>query len=54
MQVTKDNFQTELPKIKRAIDECDFLAFDTELTGLSSGKHAKINALDTIEQRYVS
>ena len=33
MQVTKDNFEEALPSIRKCIDECDFMAFDTEFTG---------------------
>lgn len=33
-QVTRHNFESAFPAIKEAIDECDFVAFDCEMTGL--------------------
>lgn len=51
MEVTKENFDKVLPLIAEAIKECDFLAFDTELTGLAS-RNSRIMALDTVEERY--
>ncbi|XP_055943527.1 poly(A)-specific ribonuclease PARN-like isoform X1 [Argiope bruennichi] len=51
MEVTKSNFEELLPSIKKAIDECDFLAIDTELTGLYNARSEE-HAFDTMEERY--
>lgn len=50
MEVTKSNFTALLPNVQKAIDECDFLAVDTELTGLST--RVTEHAFDTIAERY--
>jgi len=51
MEVTKENFDQVLPVIAEAIKECDFLAFDTELTGLTT-RGQRITGLDSVEERY--
>ena len=33
MEIPRQQFQSKLPIIKEAIDECDFIAIDTELSG---------------------
>lgn len=33
-QVTRHNFDTAAQNIKEALEECDFIAFDCEMTGL--------------------
>lgn len=33
MEIPRQQFQQMLPTIKKAIDECDFIAIDTELSG---------------------
>lgn len=33
MEIIKDNFEASLPMLKKAIEECDFVAMDTEMTG---------------------
>ena len=33
MEVLRDNFHAELPYIKEAIDECEFIAIDAEFSG---------------------
>lgn len=50
MDVIKTNFIELLPKIKKSIDEADFIAIDTELTGL--GKERTFNLFDTQAERY--
>ncbi|GIY85671.1 poly(A)-specific ribonuclease PARN [Caerostris darwini] len=52
MEVTKSNFEKLLPSIKQSIDECDFIAIDTELTGLYSSRSEE-HAFDTMEERYL-
>jgi len=37
MEVTNKNFNDVLPMVLQAIDECDFMAMDAELSGLDSG-----------------
>jgi hypothetical protein len=34
MDITKDNFQENLELIKTSIHEADFIAFDTEFSGI--------------------
>lgn len=34
MQVTKDNFDSTMPLVTQAVQECAFVAFDCEMTGL--------------------
>jgi len=36
VEVLRDNFYSELPWIKAAIEECDFIAIDAEFSGRSS------------------
>jgi hypothetical protein len=35
MQVTRSNFRAALPSVKAALAECQFFAFDCEMTGLT-------------------
>ncbi|CAO3613665.1 unnamed protein product [Cunninghamella blakesleeana] len=50
MEISRQDFVRKLPTVKAAIDECDFMAIDTELSGL----HRPINKkrFDTLENRY--
>ncbi|KAF5296497.1 hypothetical protein FQR65_LT01486 [Abscondita terminalis] len=50
MEVTNINFYELIPEIKEAINKCDFIAIDCELTGLNTGND--INAFDTQKQYY--
>jgi poly(A)-specific ribonuclease len=50
MEVTKRNFAELYPSVKDAINECDFIAIDTELTGLST--QVTEHSFDTISERY--
>ena len=43
------DFARELPNITRHIEECDFVAFDTEFSGLG---RQTIGAFDTPAQAY--
>lgn len=63
MDVTRDNFVSLLPLIKHSIASADFIAFDTEfsgifhlfltkLIGLSVGFEDKGHEYDTVEDRY--
>ncbi|KAF9937804.1 hypothetical protein BGZ75_008650 [Mortierella antarctica] len=36
MEILKENFEASLPLLQKAIAECDFVAMDTEMTGLSA------------------
>ncbi|XP_072155303.1 poly(A)-specific ribonuclease PARN isoform X2 [Bemisia tabaci] len=51
MEVTKDNFQSLLPDIKKSIDEASFLAIDGEFTGLNDGG-PRANPFDTPAQYF--
>jgi hypothetical protein len=37
MEVVRENFETLFPEVIQAINEADFIAFDTELTGMKDG-----------------
>jgi hypothetical protein len=37
MDITQLNFEQNLPMIKRSIETADFIAFDTEFSGLCVG-----------------
>lgn len=50
MDVTRDNFVAIFPFIEKSIKECDFIAFDTEFTGLYDRK--KVNFFDLPYHRY--
>jgi hypothetical protein len=53
VDVTRDNFEATLPSIKEALDECEFFAFDCEMTGLFLDGH-KHEYLDDMQDRWVS
>lgn len=53
MEVTKDNFFEVLPQIQKSIAECDFMALDLEMTGLTSGKMERQKPWDSAQQRYL-
>ncbi|KAI1293799.1 Poly(A)-specific ribonuclease PARN [Halotydeus destructor] len=50
MDVTRDNFVALLPEIEEAIKTSDFVAIDTEFSGLRKGKSG--NLFDVHEERY--
>jgi poly(A)-specific ribonuclease len=52
MEVTRHNFDTILPHIKQALDECTFFSFDCEMTGLFLGDRNQGSFFDDIEERY--
>ncbi|TPX39674.1 hypothetical protein SeLEV6574_g07061 [Synchytrium endobioticum] len=52
MQVLKSTFSAVLPTIQDAIKQADFIAVDTELTGLSAGASTNYSSLDTPQERY--
>ncbi|CAO3650603.1 unnamed protein product [Cunninghamella echinulata] len=51
MEVLKSNFEESYPEIKKAILEADFIAIDTEFTGLTTSGTQFHNA-DDIQTRY--
>ncbi|KAI9270549.1 ribonuclease H-like domain-containing protein [Phascolomyces articulosus] len=51
MEIPRQQFHSKLQVIKEAIDECDFIAIDTELSGLHRPGGSK--RLDTLENRYI-
>jgi hypothetical protein len=53
MEVTTENFPDSLIELEAAIHECDFVAIDTELTGLRSSKEEKVRFLDTQAEYYL-
>ncbi|KAJ1799413.1 hypothetical protein LPJ59_001845 [Coemansia sp. RSA 2399] len=52
MDVTRENFKTALSEFKRAIEACDFVAMDMEMTGLYENREQQPNRMDTKEERY--
>lgn len=50
--VSKGNFGSLLPSILHHIKEADFVAFDTELTGLTTGSASRYFYYDDIPERY--
>ncbi|KAI9093447.1 ribonuclease H-like domain-containing protein [Phlyctochytrium arcticum] len=53
MEVLRNSFEALLPVVKDAIDAADFIAIDTELTGLGIEEAHRPEFLDTAEERYV-
>ncbi|KAG9294617.1 hypothetical protein G9A89_008096 [Geosiphon pyriformis] len=51
MEILKDNFQELLPTIEKAIKEADFIALDTELTGLND-RIEQIKIFDDPQSRF--
>jgi hypothetical protein len=52
MDITTQNFEQELARIKQAIKECDFIAMDTEFTGLNFGENSKRTNIDNSNVLY--
>lgn len=52
VDVVRDNFSSLFPRIEECIKECDFLAIDTEFTGLHATREDTVSLFDTIEERY--
>ena len=50
-QVTRKNFEDVLPEVAAGLDDCDFFAFDCEMTGLNETDNSS-NYMDDIEDRY--
>ncbi|KAG0054289.1 hypothetical protein BGZ83_011494 [Gryganskiella cystojenkinii] len=51
VEVLRDNFYSELPWIKTAIDECDFIAIDAEFSGLHTEPNKRTHTT-TMEEGY--
>ncbi|XP_077996074.1 poly(A)-specific ribonuclease PNLDC1-like isoform X2 [Glandiceps talaboti] len=51
-EILRTQFEHELPKILEVIHRCDFIAIDTEFTGLKTGESDKPSLFDTPEDRY--
>ena len=52
MDITQENFIQSLPLIKKSIRTADFIAFDSEFSGLSVGFDDKQHDYDTVEDKY--
>lgn len=52
MDITKENFSALLPQISETIQNCDFIAIDTELSGLMREKSS--NRFDLPEERFAT
>lgn len=53
LEVTRDNYVSQLPNILKTISASQFITFDTELTGLCMNRASRYSALDEAEQRYL-
>ena len=52
MELTKNNFEEYEPKIKLEIQNCDFVSFDFEMTGLFTSWNERPSPVDNTEQIY--
>ncbi|XP_022343153.2 poly(A)-specific ribonuclease PNLDC1-like [Crassostrea virginica] len=52
MEVDKNNFEEYLPRISESIAKAEFIAIDTEFTGLTLNDETKNSLFDSIEERY--
>lgn len=52
MDILRSTFDTSIPYLLSSISSCDFLALDTEFTGLSTAAADQTNGFDTTEARY--
>ncbi|KAG0193270.1 hypothetical protein DFQ28_005888 [Apophysomyces sp. BC1034] len=50
MEIPRQQFSQKLPTIQKAIEECDFIAVDTELSGLHRPGNSR--RVDTLANRY--
>ncbi|KAF9124645.1 hypothetical protein BGX30_000851 [Mortierella sp. GBA39] len=51
MEIVRENFQRELPYIKEAIEECEFIAIDAEFSGLHTEPNRRTQNT-TLEEGY--
>ena len=52
MDITSANFLESLPMVIKSVHSADFIAFDTEFSGLSVGFDDKGHDYDSIEDKY--
>lgn len=52
MDITTDNFLQNIDLIRKSIDTADFIAIDSEFSGLIVGFDDKQHDFDTIEDKY--
>ena len=52
MLVTKENFEEVLPAFDAAIEECDFVSFDLEMSGIMGTREHRISRGDDPNARY--
>jgi poly(A)-specific ribonuclease len=50
LDVTRENFHEMLPQVEQALADCEFFAFDCEMTGLFLDGH-RHEYLDDIQDR---
>ncbi|KAF9430420.1 hypothetical protein BGZ76_000843 [Entomortierella beljakovae] len=51
MEFVRQDFEASIPMLKKAIDECDFVAIDTEMTGLATPANT-YKFPDSLQTRY--
>mmetsp|Transcript_9339 Transcript_9339/g.13902 ORF Transcript_9339/g.13902 Transcript_9339/m.13902 type:complete len:495 (-) Transcript_9339:51-1535(-) len=53
MEITRSNFNRSLQVVLESIEDCDYVAIDTEFTGLRGGSlESKPHRFDSLEDRY--
>lgn len=52
MDILRSTFDTSIPFLLSTLQSCDFIALDTEFTGLSTDSQDQSNGYDTTEMRY--
>ncbi|TPX68544.1 hypothetical protein SpCBS45565_g02978 [Spizellomyces sp. 'palustris'] len=52
MEVLRNSFEALLHNIQEAVQEADFIAIDTELSGIGTARPYQIAFLDTVQERY--
>ena len=52
MDITADNFAARLPLMRASILTADFVALDTEFSGLTTDFSTEKHTFDTVEDRY--
>ncbi|KAK5669258.1 hypothetical protein QVD99_003666 [Batrachochytrium dendrobatidis] len=53
MEVVQSNFEEVLDSVREAIENADFIAVDTEFTGLGLTPNERLSLLDTPQERYL-
>lgn len=52
MNIDKENFKQEYPKLKQLIQSATFIAFDMEFTGINIYEYTHVNYYDSLADIY--